>query len=316
MSHRLLPLLCWLLMLCVTPCGATEPEPLRVRYLQQPEDAVRYTYEYRLIAELMARTEARFGPYQLQPYTGKMSSRRLNNEAIHGERINLMWSDAGHPNLDNQMIRIPFPLLKGLLGYRIFLIRKDDQPRFAAIRSLEELKLLRLGQGANWGDIKIYRHNGFAVTTGKDYQNLFHMLVSGRFDYFPRGVNEAPLEYAAQHEQHPELAIEQTLLLVYRYPVFFYVSRNSPQLAKRLSAGLEQMQADGSFDRFFFDYYGPVLEQAKLSGRRVFYLDNPFLPADTPIDRPELWLDPLKPLPPGSTSPSAVRQRARHRTAG
>ena len=298
MSHRLLPLLCWLLMLCVTPCGATEPEPLRVRYLQQPEDAVRYTYEYRLIAELMARTEARFGPYQLQPYTGKMSSRRLNNEAIHGERINLMWSDAGHPNLDNQMIRIPFPLLKGLLGYRIFLIRKDDQPRFAAIRSLEELKQLRLGQGANWGDIKIYRHNGFAVTTGKDYQNLFHMLVSGRFDYFPRGVNEASLEYAAQHEQHPELAIEQTLLLVYRYPVFFYVSRNSPQLAKRLSAGLEQMQADGSFDRFFFDYYGPVLEQAKLSGRRVFYLDNPFLPADTPIDRPELWLDPLKPLPP------------------
>ena len=234
-----------------------------MRYLQQPEDAVRYTYEYRLIAELMARTEARFGPYQLQPYTGKMSSRRLNNEAIHGERINLMWSDAGHPNLDNQMIRIPFPLLKGLLGYRIFLIRKDDQPRFAAIRSLEELKQLRLGQGANWGDIKIYRHNGFAVTTGKDYQNLFHMLVSGRFDYFPRGVNEAPLEYAAQHEQHPELAIEQTLLLVYRYPVFFYVSRNSPQLAKRLSAGLEQMQADGSFDRFFFDYYGPVLEQAK-----------------------------------------------------
>ena len=269
MFHRLLALLCWLLMLGVTPGGATESEPLRVRYLQQPEDAVRYTYQYRLIAELMARTEARFGPYQLQPYTGKMTSRRLNNEAIRGERINLMWSDAGHPNLDSQMIRIPFPLLKGLLGYRIFLIRKEDQPRFAAIRSLEELKQLRLGQGANWGDIKIYRHNGFDVTTGKDYQHLFHMLVSGRFDYFPRGVNEAPLEYAAQHERHPELTIEQTLLLVYRYPVFFYVSRNNPALA-----------------------------QAKLPGRRIFYLDNPFLPDDTPLDRPELWLNPLKPLPP------------------
>jgi len=94
------------------------------------------------------------------------------------------------------------------------------------------------------------------------------------------------------------LAIEQTLLLVYRYPVFFYVSRNSPQLAKRLHAGLEQMQADGSFDRFFFDYYRPVLEQAKLPGRRVFYLDNLFLPADTPLQRRELWLDPLQPLPP------------------
>ena len=144
MAHRLLPLLCWLLLLSATP-GAAEPAPLSVRYLQQPEDTVRYTYEYRLIAELMARIEARFGPYQLQPYTSKMSSRRLNNEAIRGERINLMWSDAGHPNLDNQMIRIPFPLLKGLLGYRIFLIRKSDQPRFAAIRTLDDLKKLRLG---------------------------------------------------------------------------------------------------------------------------------------------------------------------------
>ena len=43
---------------------------------------------------------------------------------------------------------------------------------------------------------------------------------------------------------------------------------------------------------------GEMLEQAQLPGRRIFYLDNPFLPADTPLDRPELWLDPLKPLPP------------------
>ena len=113
MLHRLLPLLCWLLVLSATPGAAAEPAPLPVRYLQQPEDTVRYTYEYRLIAELMARTEARFDPYQLQPYTGKMSSRRLNNEAIRGERINLMWSDAGHPDLDSQMITFPFRCSRG-----------------------------------------------------------------------------------------------------------------------------------------------------------------------------------------------------------
>lgn len=291
---QLLSLLALLLM--AAPISAASPQ--LVRYLQQPQDASRFGYEYQLIAELMARTTAEFGPYQLAPHTNNMESRRLNKEAIRGERINLMWSDAGHADLDNQMIRIPFPLLKGLLGYRVFLIRKQDQPRFSAIRTLDELKKLRLGQGANWGDIQIYRHNGFQVVTGEIYEGLFHMLLSDRFDYFPRGINEAPLEYAAQHEQHPELAIEQTLLLVYRYPVFFYVSRNSPELARRLQSGLEQMQADGSFDRFFFNYYRPVLEQANLAGRRVFYLDNPFLPADTPLQRHELWLDPLKPLPP------------------
>ena len=286
-----------LLMLLLLAPAALAASPQVVRYLQQPEDAVRFGYEYQLIAELMSRTEAEFGPYQLAPYTKSMESRRVNKEAIRGERLNLMWSDAGHDDLDSQMNRIPFPLLKGLLGYRIFLIRKQDQPIFSAIRTLDDLKKLRLGQGANWGDIKIYHHHGFEVITGETYEGLFHMLLSGRFDYFPRGVNEAPLEYAAQHEQHPDLAIEQTLLLVYRYPVFFYVSRNSPQLARRLQHGMEQMQADGSFDRFFFNYYRPVLEQANLAGRRVFYLDNPFLPADTPLQRAELWLDPLKPLP-------------------
>ena len=290
---RLLPLLALLLM---APAVATTP--LVVRYLQQPEDASRFSYQYQLIEQLMARTATEFGPYQLAPYTSTMESRRLNKEAIRGERINLMWSDAGHADLDSQMIRIPFPLLKGLLGYRIFLIRKQDQPRFSAIRTLDDLKKLRLGQGANWGDIKIYRHNGFEVIMGATYEGLFRMLLNGRFDYFPRGVNEAPLEYAALHSRLPDLHIEQTLLLVYRYPVFFYVSRNSPELARRLQSGLAQMQADGSFDRFFFNYYRPVLEQAKLPGRRIFYLDNPFLPTDTPRERPELWLDPLKPLPP------------------
>jgi ABC-type amino acid transport/signal transduction systems, periplasmic component/domain len=285
------------MLLLLTP-AVQAANPQVVRYLQQPEDSIRFSYQYQLIEQLMASTVAEFGPYQLEPYTGTMESRRLNREAIRGERINLMWSDAGHADLDNQMIRIPFPLLKGLLGYRIFLIRKQDQPRFSAIRTLDELKKLRLGQGANWGDLRIYRHNGFQVITGERYESLFHMLVSNRFDYFPRGVNEAPLEYAALHAQHPDLAIEQTLLLVYRYPVFFYVSRNSPELARRLQSGLEQMQADGRFDRFFFNYYRPVLEQANLPARRVFYLDNPFLPADTPLKRPELWLDPLKPLPP------------------
>jgi hypothetical protein len=65
------------------------------------------------------------------------------------------------------------------------------------------------------------------------------MLVSGRFDYFPRGLNEAPLEYAAQHERHPRAGDRADAVLVSRYPVFFYVSRNNPALAKRLSAGLE-----------------------------------------------------------------------------
>lgn len=292
MFQRYVSIITFAIYCLICSVKAEEVKPLNVRFLKQKEDIYRYNYQYKLIEILLERTEKKFGPYELKPYMGSMESRRLNREAIKGKMINIMWSDAGHQDLDSEMIRIPFPILKGLLGYRIFFIKKEEQKKFSKIKKIEDLKKMRLGVGSNWGDIKIYQHNNFNITVGSTYEGLFRMLLSNRFDYFPRGINEIYFEYDALKIKYPQLHIEETILLYFRYPMFFYVSRTDKNLADRLINGLNEMQVDGSFDAFFFNYYRSAITQAGIKNRRVFYLDNPFMPEDLSLKKPELWFMP------------------------
>lgn len=262
-----------------------------VKYLKTSEDAIRYQYHYDLIHEVLEKTKETFGPYKIQPFEVQMTSKRVNIEAVKGKLINLHWSDVGHPELDKGMLPIPIPLLKGIHGNRIFLIRKEDQPKFSKITTLEELKKFKLGQGNNWGDNKIYEYNKIRVIKGIVYSGLFGMLSKGRFDYFPRSILEAPIEYEVIKDKYPNLHVEKTILLVYPFPVFFYVSKNAPELASRMLAGLESMIKDGSFDKLFFKYHQQIIDKAKIKGRKIFKIKNPFLPDTVPFHRKELWLD-------------------------
>jgi ABC-type amino acid transport substrate-binding protein len=221
-----------------------------------------------------------------------MSVPREHEEALLGNLINLVISDAGHKELDEGMIPVPFPIDKGLLGYRVSLISVHNQAKIAAVSDLGGLRKLVVGQGVNWGDVAIYEYNKVPVETAMDYNSLFPMLLHGRFDLFPRGVTEAPQELAAYGVQYPDLAIDEHLLIKYRYAQFFYVSKSAPHLAERLLAGLEQMAKDGSFDTLFARHFAKSLAGLHLDRRVVIDLGNPFLPAWVPFNREELWFDP------------------------
>jgi hypothetical protein len=56
----------------------------------------------------------------------------------------------------------------------VYLIRKEDQAKFSAIKTLADLRKNTIGQGAGWLDVKILKHNGFNVVTGSDYDGLFN----------------------------------------------------------------------------------------------------------------------------------------------
>ena len=116
------------------------------------------------------------------------------------------------------------------------------------------------------------------------------MLRGGRFDYFPRGVNEA----WAELEAHPNegLIVESTLMLSYPAPLYFFVRNGNEQQAQRIQTGLEAMIDDGSFDALFESHASlrNFLNQAKLRQRKVFTLHNPELPVETPLDQQRYWL--------------------------
>jgi ABC-type amino acid transport substrate-binding protein len=192
------------------------------------------------------------------------------------------------------MIPVPFPIDKGLLGYRISLVDKHGQDRFSRVNNIEDLRQLRVGQGSGWSDVRIYEHQGIPIETTPDYESLVLMLLHGRFDLFPRGLWEIAPELAAYGRRYPDLVVEQHLLLHYPFFETFYVSRSAPRLASRITAGLERMLADGCFDALFAKQFGKILADLHLRQRVVIELPNPSLPAWVPIKRKELWFDPAR----------------------
>jgi hypothetical protein len=134
------------------------------------------------------------------------------------------------------------------------------------------------------------------VIPGNSYDGLFDMLVAKRFDLFSRSVDEAYREFDERHAALPAMAIDDKILLYFPTTRYFFVQRSpeGERLAKRLEAGLERMIRDGSFDAYFKQHKAPLIARANLKARRVFSIGNPLLPPLTPVQRKELWYDPLK----------------------
>ena len=158
------------------------------------------------------------------------------------------------------------------------------------MRTIEDLRRLRAGQGHDWPDTTILRHQGLPVETSSSYDSLFLMLRAERFDYFPRAVLEANAEL--QHMHIDDLTLDRHLVLHYPTALYFFFSPQKPQLADTVRQGLELALADGSFDRLFQQHHADDLRRARLDQRRIIELDNPLLPPHTPLQRRELWYHP------------------------
>lgn len=196
---------------------------------------------------------------------------------------------------EQQLLPVRIPISKGLIGWRLLLVRQADHARYHHVRGIADLAPYKVAQGHDWPDLAILRANGAAPVPVSSYASLFGMLKAGRIDYLPRSVQEIWAEAA----RHPGLAIEPHVVLRYPAADYFFVNRNDTRLADQIRQGLEAAIADGSMDQLFYRHYGALLRDAALDKRRVLELVNPLLPPDTPLARKELWfrLDDVKRLP-------------------
>lgn len=274
-----------LAFLCVFHLSAHAQNPGVIRTIPHATDMDRYSLK--MLALALSHVDT---PYKIQPDTGAQRTQgRYVDDVISG-KVDLMWAATDH-ELEGKLQPVRIPLLKGLLGHRIFLIHKNDQAKFDKVKTFVDLQRLKLGQGTTWADTKILESNKLQVVKTNKYPSLLHMLDGGRFDAFPRGVQEPWGEVNAVPGL--ELGVEKRIMLVYKMPFYFFVSKNNQQLAKDLELGLNRAIADGSFDQAFFSdpAIRSAVEKADLKNRLVFQLDNPQLPKETPVDRTELWLD-------------------------
>jgi len=229
----------------------------------------------------------------LKPSEVLMNELRIIHETQKGKDLNLMWR-TGDTELEKKLIPIYIPTRRGILGYRIFLIREDMQDKFSDVKTLKELKKYSVGQGRGWADVKVFKYNDFKVVGGKTYEGLFEMLVKRRFDFFSRGVSEAYPEQKKRKDIYPDLHVEEDILLFYPWPYLFYISKNNPRIAERIEKGMRIMIEDGSLEKIFIKYNGEIIKKANLNKRKVFRIENPDLSEKLPLDDESLWFNPYK----------------------
>lgn len=244
-----------------------------VNYPKQNISISRQLYIKALLDSVMDVTELEYGPYKINIIDTNLVPLRIGVEMKKGNRINLIW-EADEGNNGQDLIKVPFHTMKGILGYRVLIIRADRQDEFSKITNLEQLQKMKPGQVEFWTDTAIYKNNNFEVVTSYEMASLYPMLENNRFDFLPLGVSEVNQEYLLNRLKYRSLAIETDLLIKYSLHMLFMVSPTEPTLAERLHKGLKEIEKSGEFDRIFNEFIQPEKQAVKMLSRRVIHLKN------------------------------------------
>jgi len=283
-----------LALLIVLPTAASSARaPMQVVYPRpESEHDSRYLYDWEVLRTALEKTRGKFGPYELRQASQFMSPARVSAEAAGAGSINV-FVRATSTQLEQQFRPVRIPVDRGLIGYRLLLVRHEDLPRFAEVKSLDQLRRFSIGQGKGWVDVGILEAGGFKVVEGNNYDGLFSMLEVKRFDALSRSVDEALSEYDQLHQRFG-FEVEPGIALYYPLARYFFTRRDAEGeiLANRIEAGLEAMVQDGSLQALFMTYKGPLIKRSALARRRLFRIPNPDLPPQTPLARSELWYRP------------------------
>lgn len=228
--------------------------------------------------------------YQLQESVPNTSEERIVNMLIDNQ-MDVVWY-ATTKDLEERLQPIRICIYRGLLGYRVLMIKKGTQHKFDGINNLADLRRVSLGQGRFWADTNVLTANNLNVVKVLKYEGLFHMLDGERFDAFPRGVHEPWSEM--QRYSDLALDVEKNLLISYINPFYFFVNKSNTALAEDIERGLRLAIEDGSFNEYFLSdpTVKDVMAKANLTSRTLIKLDNPVLPEKTPVDDASLWFDP------------------------
>lgn len=259
--------------------------------LAQPAkgDFSRHSHGHRVLKLALDKTISTYGEYKIK-YTEKMVRNRAIEE-LKKNRINAHIAPTRN-EWENQTFPIYIPVSKGLLGYRLLLIKRDNIELLRAVKTKKDLMKLRAGLGRQWSTTKVLKKLKYNIVTGINYNGLFHMLNKGRFDYFIRGVNEVFGELNNIKDELNNIVLEQNLAVYIPMPIYIFVSPKEPQLAKRIEEGLEMAIKDGSFDKLFRSSHQKSIDKARLNDRKILLIGNPLLTPNKNTNKSKYWFKP------------------------
>jgi len=277
----------YICLIFVFSVGHPQAKESKIYYFQTDH---RYEYRIKLLDLALSKTKKRWGEYSLVGDSLKMTQGRGSLLLEHNKGIDVAFFPTSVER-ENKLLAIKIPILQGVLGYRVLLINRDNSEAFSKVSSLEKLKKNYIaGFGEHWADMAILEANHIPVIGVPKYNLLFAMLNLKRFDYVPRGINEAWNEIDKFQSQFENIMVEPHIALYYPYYVYFFVSKSNQALADRIQTGLNLALTDGSFKALFLEYHQHLFEQAALGKRNLFTLENPTLPVIRGVPKLSWWL--------------------------
>lgn len=247
-------------------------------------------YYIDLLSLLLNASKSPNETIQFRYSSEQLSQARWIAAVVQDKGNNILWTMT---NKEREEILRPIrvPLMKGLMGYRLLVIRKDDEAKFAKVKNLQDLLVLSAGQGMHWPDTDILRANKFRLVEAMAKENLYKMLAAKRFDFFPRGITEVYLEADIIRAQN--LMVAPHLLLHYPTDLYFFVNKNNNDLAERLEKGWAIILKNGDFEKFFMntERVQKALEILNKHQHNLIELENPFISPETLQTSASYWLD-------------------------
>jgi ABC-type amino acid transport substrate-binding protein len=238
-----------------------------------------YHNYFREVLQLsLEKTRDTYGSYKIIAAPADLTPKRLIAAAEQNLYPNLVFEMAysGEFETTSKIDYVLFPVDFGVMGYRICFVNPAIKETIKQAKTLGDLSEYTVGQGLNWVDSTILRHNGFTVNEFDNLEHIFKMLTAGRVDLFCHGSNQIFDDYN-KFKNEIDLFYDKKFVLKYPLPRFFYLNSKNQQLKKRIEDGLKFSYSDGSLKKLWEKHFEKNMEFANLSQRKVFILENPLI---------------------------------------
>ncbi len=226
-------------------------------------------YSFVILKAALEHTREEYGDYVLQ-YAKKPMSRNRTYEQMQSGAVTI--ADTTVTEISQEHLRVPIPTQRGILSFRLFLVRAQDKDLLQNVKTLDELRRYTTGAASQWMSTGLLKDSQFKVVEGPDKDALVKMLIAGRFDTYARGVNEIYGELERYVNLKDKITVDPHLALYFYLPTYFHVTRLRPDLAERIHKGLIEINKNGEHERIFLEYHREMIEKAHLEKRRIILL--------------------------------------------
>ena len=251
----------------------------------------RIHFKKQVLINALDLTKPKYGEYKIDIKKYYMNGDRSFVELTAGNNINVYFA-LTQEEMERIAIPIRIPVRRGLVSYRLLLIKKGTEYLFSNVNTIEDLKKIQVGADTAWTTYEILRSHNFNIVPVADYDSMFNMLARKRFKYIPRTLNEIYDEVDRHDNKFYDFVVEPSLVLHIPSLTYIFVSRQSPRIADRLKEGLEMMVENGDLLKIFNRFFSDSIEKSDIKNRKIIYIDNPSLPSNLPVYDKNFWFDP------------------------